>query len=256
MRVKWFNSGPCCLLVDFIQGPNVAWRRIIGIRFIRGHKEWFLGAIKSEGAIMTTDTQREAENTDKEIWRTTPDDYYSKHSLYITEQGALTICEDGKCVTRPLEDWHQSAWQAALSQQPVGGREIAEMKDILEQLERVEDKQIGVYHTSSGTYRTWNDGEYWISNSTTRLRQLLARFNISDRGYQAARAESAKEIMNRDKALWEHRCEIERLQRVVDAANRVFMCADSKKLPQSIQLALQEALAATQNTALKSHDDT
>ena len=38
--------------------------------------------------------------------------------------------------------------------------------------------------------------------------------------------------------------EIERLKRVVEAANRVFQCDGFRYLPQSIQLALSEALAA------------
>jgi len=50
-----------------------------------------------------------AQNTDKELWRTTESDYYSKHKLYVTKSGGLTLCEAGHCITLPPEDWFRLA---------------------------------------------------------------------------------------------------------------------------------------------------
>lgn len=50
-----------------------------------------------------------AQNTDKELWRTVEGDYYSKHKLYLTESGGLTLCEVGTCVTLPPEEWFKLA---------------------------------------------------------------------------------------------------------------------------------------------------
>ncbi len=75
-------------------------------------------------------------------------------------------------------------YQAALANKPqVTEGEMVELKAILEQLARVEGRQIGIwqhnhYGTNSGGYVTWNDGEYWVSNSTKRLRALLQHFEI------------------------------------------------------------------------------
>lgn len=56
-----------------------------------------------------TKTDNARENTDRELWRTTEGDYYSKHKIYISENGgALTICEDGFCVTRHVAAWFES----------------------------------------------------------------------------------------------------------------------------------------------------
>lgn len=50
-----------------------------------------------------------ANNTDLELWRTTPDDYYSKHKLFLTENGMLGLCEHGHCISMPPEDWFKLA---------------------------------------------------------------------------------------------------------------------------------------------------
>lgn len=81
---------------------------------------------------MSIDETKACQNTDKELWRTVEGDYYSKHNLYLTESGGLTLCEVGTCVTRSPEEWFKLAtggksWnemlplQAAKSaEQPVG----------------------------------------------------------------------------------------------------------------------------------------
>jgi hypothetical protein len=50
-----------------------------------------------------------AQNTDKELWRTTEGDYYSKHKLYVTKSGGLTLCEVGHCITMPPGEWFKLA---------------------------------------------------------------------------------------------------------------------------------------------------
>lgn len=55
---------------------------------------------------MTNETELfPANNTDKELWCTVEGDYYSKHKLYVTEKGWLTLCEVGHCVSMPPDQW-------------------------------------------------------------------------------------------------------------------------------------------------------
>lgn len=59
------------------------------------------------------------QSTDKELWRTVEGDYYSKHKLYLTESGGLTLCQGGTCITLPPEDWFKLANQRFKTEQPV-----------------------------------------------------------------------------------------------------------------------------------------
>jgi hypothetical protein len=46
-------------------------------------------------------------NTDKEIWRKIPDDYYSP-SMYVTEHGDIGINVGGHVLVAPIEQWHRA----------------------------------------------------------------------------------------------------------------------------------------------------
>lgn len=48
------------------------------------------------------------ENTDKEIWRQIPDDYYSP-SIFVTAQGGIGINFGGHVYVQSVENWHQQA---------------------------------------------------------------------------------------------------------------------------------------------------
>jgi hypothetical protein len=48
------------------------------------------------------------ENTDKELWRETPNDYYSP-SIFVTEQNSIGINVGGMVYVRPVEEWHKLA---------------------------------------------------------------------------------------------------------------------------------------------------
>lgn len=48
------------------------------------------------------------ENTDKEIWRETPDDYYSP-SIHTTEQNLIGINVGGHVYVKSVREWHQVA---------------------------------------------------------------------------------------------------------------------------------------------------
>lgn len=49
----------------------------------------------------------EAQNTDKEIWRKRPDDYYSP-SIHVTEAGDIGIGVGGYVLVAPIEYWHDA----------------------------------------------------------------------------------------------------------------------------------------------------
>ena len=46
-------------------------------------------------------------NTDKEIWRETPGDYYS-NSIHATEDGNIGINVGGIVFVATIEDWHRA----------------------------------------------------------------------------------------------------------------------------------------------------
>jgi hypothetical protein len=45
-----------------------------------------------------------AENTDKEIWRRKPDDYYSP-SIHVTAEGGIGMNVGGRVIVMDIEDW-------------------------------------------------------------------------------------------------------------------------------------------------------
>lgn len=51
-----------------------------------------------------------ANNTDREIWRRTPDDFYSP-SIHVTAEGGIGMNVGGRVVVMDIEDWHRLAWQ-------------------------------------------------------------------------------------------------------------------------------------------------
>ena len=51
-------------------------------------------------------------NTDREIWRRIPGDYYSP-SIHVTAEGGIGIDVGGRVIVMDIEDWHRLAWQDA-----------------------------------------------------------------------------------------------------------------------------------------------
>ena len=51
--------------------------------------------------------QNSATNTDEEIWRKTPDDYYSP-SIHVTRDGQIGINVGGQVIIAPIEAWHEA----------------------------------------------------------------------------------------------------------------------------------------------------
>ena len=46
-------------------------------------------------------------NTDKELWREKPGDYYSD-SIHVTEHGGIGINSGGHVIVAPLLQWHKA----------------------------------------------------------------------------------------------------------------------------------------------------
>jgi hypothetical protein len=51
---------------------------------------------------------RQAQNTDREIWRETEGDYYSP-SIHVTEYGAIGISVGGHVIVQSVRAWHALA---------------------------------------------------------------------------------------------------------------------------------------------------
>jgi hypothetical protein len=49
-----------------------------------------------------------ARNTDRELWRENPGDYYSP-SIHVTEGGGIGFDVGGNVVVKPLREWHRLA---------------------------------------------------------------------------------------------------------------------------------------------------
>lgn len=52
------------------------------------------------------DEAESAQNTDKEIWRKIPDDYYSP-SIYVTQSGQIGMNVGGHVIIASVEEWHK-----------------------------------------------------------------------------------------------------------------------------------------------------
>lgn len=50
------------------------------------------------------------QNTDRELWRETEDDYYAP-SLHVTEGGSIGVNVGGTMIIMPIRDWHALAMQ-------------------------------------------------------------------------------------------------------------------------------------------------
>ena len=55
-----------------------------------------------------------AANTDRELWREKPGDYYSPH-LWVTEGGGIGMDVGGCCIVMPIHKWHALAVQSFLT---------------------------------------------------------------------------------------------------------------------------------------------
>jgi hypothetical protein len=66
-------------------------------------------------------------NTDKEIWREKPNDYYSPY-IFVTEQNSIGISVGGWVYVKPVEDWHKLAEPA----KTLTDEEIIEVWSVLE----------------------------------------------------------------------------------------------------------------------------
>lgn len=57
---------------------------------------------------LAQDTSRPAKNTDREIWRERPDDYYAD-SIHVTEGGGIGINCGSMVIVMPVREWHALA---------------------------------------------------------------------------------------------------------------------------------------------------
>ena len=56
------------------------------------------------------------QNTDRELWRETEDDYYAP-SLHVTEGGGIGMNVGGTVIVMPIREWHALAVVPCLSPQ-------------------------------------------------------------------------------------------------------------------------------------------
>ena len=52
-------------------------------------------------------TNEACENTDREIWRKVPGDYYAP-SIHVTAEGNIGINVGGTVIVAPVETWHSA----------------------------------------------------------------------------------------------------------------------------------------------------
>jgi hypothetical protein len=56
-------------------------------------------------------------NTDRELWRETPDDAYSPR-IFVTAGGSIGIAVDGLVIVKPVREWHALAAVPTFSYTP------------------------------------------------------------------------------------------------------------------------------------------
>lgn len=83
-----------------------------------------------------------ARNTDREIWRERPDDYYAD-SIHVTEGGGIGINCGGHVVVKPVREWHALGMADGVIATAVRAGETAErerVRDLIAQ-GKVQDLQ-------------------------------------------------------------------------------------------------------------------
>ena len=68
------------------------------------------------------------QNTDRELWREPPGDYYA-NSIHVTTGGGIGINVGGKVYVKPLKDWHALADERAADPAPAREPEIVARPD-------------------------------------------------------------------------------------------------------------------------------
>jgi len=68
------------------------------------------------------------QNTDRELWREPPGDYYA-NSIHVTTGGGIGINVGGKVYVKPLKDWHALADERAADPAPAREPEIVARHD-------------------------------------------------------------------------------------------------------------------------------
>ena len=63
---------------------------------------------EAQGAVRSGDLLGCCANTDKEIWRKKPGDYYAP-SIHVTEGGGIGMNVGGHVIVAPIERWHDAA---------------------------------------------------------------------------------------------------------------------------------------------------
>lgn len=72
-----------------------------------------------------------ASNTDVEIWRKIPDDYYSP-AIHVTDNGDIGIKVGGRVLVAPVEAWFTAGEAAFCVQEPESADNL--VKKILERM--------------------------------------------------------------------------------------------------------------------------
>jgi len=70
-------------------------------------ESWIDNAMEKIGGYMNGKEQA-AKNTDRELWREPPGDYYANR-IFVTEGGGIGIDVGGFVIVKPLADWHALA---------------------------------------------------------------------------------------------------------------------------------------------------
>lgn len=60
-------------------------------------------------------------NTDRELWRERPDDYYAD-SIHVTASGSIGINCGGTVIVKPVREWHALAGRDLPPMPKQGGR--------------------------------------------------------------------------------------------------------------------------------------
>ena len=129
------------------------------------------------------------ENTDRELWRERPDDYYAD-SIHVTTSGGIGINCGGYVVVMPLRAWHALACPGRASAAPL---EMGAIADLAAQVERVQTNWSATLSQTTSNGDNGPDDYETLSHAVAALKAVANRPAVRREGSRMGFNESYRD---------------------------------------------------------------
>jgi len=119
-----------------------------------------------------TPTPELCKNEDRELWRETPDDYYSP-SIHVTKDGGIGINVGGTVCVRSLRDWHHLAMNVGVVDAAAIRAAVDDERERLRE-GRIHDSRFREWKRRSGL--NWGDVAEMLNCSVSYVSQIERGF--------------------------------------------------------------------------------